>query len=76
MGVRGKDFEIKKVGLDGENWLGSESFWRNKYKRKKNRKGLGRKRVLELREVLEYWSQIGTVEGTLEDRSFGYQNFF
>ena len=26
MGVRGKDFEIKKVGLDGEKWLVSESF--------------------------------------------------
>ena len=31
--------------------------------------------MLELREVLEYWSQIGTIEGTLEDRSFGCQNF-
>ena len=31
--------------------------------------------MLELREVLEYWSQIGTVDGTLEGRSFGYQNF-
>ena len=26
VGVRGKDFEIKKVGLDGEKWLVSESF--------------------------------------------------
>ena len=47
--------EIKKVGLDREKWLVSESFGETSTKEKINkyRKGLGRKRV----KVGEYWSR-------------------
>ena len=50
--------EIKKVGLDGEKWLVSESFGETSTK-EKNKKGLGRKRV----KVGECWSWLENLKG-------------
>ena len=75
------------MGLVREKWLVSESFGKTRTK-EKNRKGLGsRKEKVEGTGVVGNlggcwsagsWStgaKFGTVEGTLEVKSFGYQNF-